>query len=278
MSKFSVLMPVSNKENPDNLKRCLDSIINQTIKPDEIVVVKDGKFGKKLDNILKKYNLKIVELNEHKGIGYALNVGIQNCTNNLIARMDSDDIALPNRFELQINRFKKNKKLTILGGQILEFDKDKIKKIRSVPTSYKEILKYSKSRNPFNHMSVMYKKDAIVKLGNYISTPNFEDYYLWINALQNNYYVENLSDIIILANNTSSTMKNRGGMKYIKPTINFQKYLLKTKYINLFEFIKNLSIRISVALIPNKIREKFYLKFLRKEEANNMIDKYKEFL
>lgn len=278
MSKFSVLMPVSNKENPDNLKRCLESIINQTIKPDEIVVVKDGKFGKKLDNILKKYNLKIVELNEHKGIGYALNVGIQNCTNNLIARMDSDDIALPNRFELQINRFKKNKKLTILGGQILEFDKDKIKKIRSVPTSYKEILKYSKSRNPFNHMSVMYKKDAIVKLGNYISTPNFEDYYLWINALQNNYYVENLSDIIILANNTLSTMKNRGGIKYIKPTINFQKYLLKTKYINLFEFIKNLSIRISVALIPNKIREKFYLKFLRKEEANNMIDKYKEFL
>lgn len=278
MNKFSVLMPVGNRENPNNLKRCLDSIINQTRKPDEIVVVKDGKFGKKLNNVLKKYDLKIIELNEHKGIGYALNIGIQNCKYNLIARMDSDDIALPNRFELQLNRFQENKNLTILGGQILEFDKENIKKVRSVPTLYKDILKYSKSRSPFNHMSVMYKKEAILRLGNYISTPHFEDYYLWIKALQNNYYVENLSEIIILANNTSSTMKNRGGLKYIKPTLNFQKYLLKTKYINIFEFIKNVFIRLTVALVPNKIRAIIYHKFLRKEEKNNLVDEYKEFL
>lgn len=278
MNKFSVLMPVGNKEKPDNLKRCLESILNQTRKPDEIVVVKDGKFGKQLNNILKKYDLKIIELNEHKGIGYALNIGIKNCKYNLIARMDSDDIALPNRFELQLNKFQENKNLTILGGQILEFDKDNIKKIRNVPTKYKDILKYSKSRSPFNHMSVMYKKDAILKLGNYISTPHFEDYYLWIKALQNNYYVENLSEIIILANNTSSTMKNRGGLKYIKPTINFQKYLLKIKYINIFEFVKNVFIRLTVAIVPNKIRTIIYHKFLRKEEKSDLIDKYKEFL
>ena len=124
----------------------------------------------------------------------------------------------------------------------------------------------------------MYKKDAILKLGNYISTPHFEDYYLWIKALQNNYYVENLSEIIILANNTSSTMKNRGGLKYIKPTINFQKYLLKIKYINIFEFVKNVFIRLTVAIVPNKIRTIIYHKFLRKEEKSDLTDKYKEFL
>ena len=129
MNKFSVLIPVSNQESPANLKRCLNSILNQTIKPNEIVVVKDGKFPIKLDEVLKEYEIKIIELNEHKGIGYALNVGIKNCKYDIIARMDSDDIALSNRFELQLNKFKKNKKLTILGGQILEFDEKKIKKI-----------------------------------------------------------------------------------------------------------------------------------------------------
>lgn len=269
MYKFSVLMPVSNKENPANLKRCLDSIFNQTIKPDEIVIVKDGLFGKNLNNILNKYNVKTIELNEHKGIGYALNVGIQNCKYNLIARMDSDDISLPNRFELQIKKFKENKDLAILGGQILEFDNDIIKKVRKVPTKYQDILKYSKKRSPFNHMSVMYKKDVILKLGNYISTPHFEDYYLWINALQNNYYVENLNEIIILANNNSSTIKNRGGLKYIKPTIKFQKYLFFNKYINIFEFIKNIFIRVLVALVPNKLRTLIYTKLLRKKCTNN---------
>lgn len=272
MNKFSVLIPVSNKENPDNLKRCLNSILNQTVKPNEIVIVKDGKFGKKLNNVLKKYELKIIELNEHKGIGYALNIGIQNCKYNLIARMDSDDISLPNRFELQLKKFRENENLTILGGQILEFDETSIKKVRSVPTKYADILKYSKKRSPFNHMSVMYKKDAILKLGNYISTPHFEDYYLWINALKNDYYVENLSEIIILANNTSFTMKNRGGLKYIKPTLNFQKYLLKSKYINVFEFIRNIFIRVVVALLPNRIRTWIYSMFLREKHNNDVVD------
>ena len=119
-------------------------------------------------------------------------------------------------------------------------------------------------------MSVMYKKDAILKLGNYMNTPHFEDYYLWINALKNNYYVENLKEIIILANNNSHTMKNRGGLKYIKPTLQFQKYLYKNQYISFLEYIKNIIIRIIVALIPNKLRTLIYTLFLRKKYKNNI--------
>lgn len=277
MNKFSVLIPVSNQESPANLKRCLNSILNQTIKPNEIVVVKDGKFPQKLNEVLKEYKLKIIELNEHKGIGYALNVGIKTCKYDIIARMDSDDIALSNRFELQLNRFKKNKKLTILGGQILEFDEKKIKKIRKVPTKYEDILKYSKRRCPFNHMSVMYKKNSILKIGNYSNIPHFEDYQLWITALKKHYYVENLDETIILANNNSNTIKNRGGLKYIKPTIKFQVFLLKANYINMFEFIKNIFIRITVAIVPNKIRAMFYNLFLRKKYKNNL-NEYKGYL
>lgn len=268
MEKFSVLMPVSNKEIASNLKRCLDSIFNQTLIPNEVVVILDGKIRKELKAVLKNYKLKIIELKKNKGIGYALNVGIQNCKYNLIARMDSDDISMPNRFELQIKKFKENKNLSILGGQILEFDNNHIKKIRKVPTEYKDILKYSKKRNPFNHMSVMYKKSTILALGNYTNSPHLEDYYLWIKALQNNYYVENLNEILILANNTTTTIKNRGGIKYIKPTINLQTYLLKSEYINIFEFLKNTLVRVFVALVPNKIRIIIYSLFLREKYTN----------
>lgn len=275
MNKFSVLMPVGNMEKPSNLKRSLDSIVNQTVKPNEIVIVKDGIFTKELNDVLKKYKLKVIELNEHKGIGYSLNIGIQNCKYDLIARMDSDDISLPNRFELQLKKFKENKNLAILGGQILEFDENNIKKLRSVPVEYKDILKYVKKRSPFNHMSVMYKKDVILKLGNYENTPYFEDYILWASAIKNNYYVENLKEIIILASNNSNTMKNRGGKKYIKPTIEFQKYLLRNKYINVFGFIKNIVIRITVAILPNKVRGFIYSTFLRKRHTVELKDIYK---
>ena len=278
MIKFSVLMPICNKEKASNLKRCLDSIFNQTLKPNEVVIVKDGILRKELNDILKLYKVKIIELKEHKGIGYALNLGIRKCKYDLIARMDSDDICMPNRFELQIKKFKENDKLTILGGQILEFDNEKIKKIRKVPTKYEDILKYAKKRCPFNHMSVMYKKETILKLGNYSNTPHLEDYYLWIEALKNNFYVENLEQIIILANNTSSTMKNRGGVKYIKPILKLQKHLLQIKYINLFEFINNTFIRVIVALVPNKIRSFIYTNFLREkysDSATSINDVYK---
>lgn len=268
MEKFSVLIPVSNKETIENLKRCLDSVFNQTLKPNEVVLVKDGILRKELNELLKKYKLKIIELKKHRGIGYALNVGIKNCKYNLIARMDSDDISLPDRFELQIKRFSENKDLKILGGQILEFEDNRIKKIRRVPTSYEKILKYSRKRSPFNHMSVMYRKDTVLEIGNYTNRPHLEDYYLWIEALRKGYYAENLSEIIILANNNSTTMKNRGGVKYIPPMFKLQKHLLEIKYINTFQFCENMLIRIFVALVPTKVRTIIYSLFLRKKYTN----------
>lgn len=268
MEKFSVLIPVSNKETVENLKRCLDSVFNQTLKPNEVVLVKDGTLRNELNDLLKNYKLKIIELKRHRGIGYALNVGVKSCKYNLIARMDSDDISMPNRFELQVNKFKENKNLKILGGQILEFEENRIKKIRKVPTTYEGIKKYSRKRSPFNHMSVMYRKDTILELGNYTNRPHLEDYYLWIEALRRNYYVENLKEIIILANNNSTTMKNRGGLKYIPPMFELQKHLLQLKYINIFEFTKNMIIRIFVALVPTKVRTLIYSTFLREKYTN----------
>jgi len=262
--KFSLLIPVWYGEEPSKLKRCLDSVMKQTVKPNEIVVVKDGIFSDELNAVLKEYKLKEIEIKESKGIGHALSVGIKSCKYDLIARMDSDDISLPNRFELQLERFAKEKDLAILGGQILEFDKD-LEKVRRVPVQYEDILKFSKSRNPFNHMTVMYRKSVILKVGNYLNKPYFEDYYLWIEVLRRGYYVENLDSILVYANFTDRTLGNRGGRKYLGPLISFQKHLLAIKYISYFTFIKNVCERVLVSLMPVKLRGFIYSHFLRKK-------------
>ena len=125
--KFSVLMCVYDKEKESNLKDCLDSIFDQTKKPNQVVVVLDGKLREGLMKILSKYKLDIFEIEERKGLIYALNYGLEKCKYDLVARMDSDDICMKNRFELLLKEFTKDKSLVLVGGQILEFDGKKIK-------------------------------------------------------------------------------------------------------------------------------------------------------
>lgn len=262
--KFSVLMCVYDKEKESNLKDCLDSIFDQTKKPNQVVVVLDGKLREGLMKILSKYKLDIFEIEERKGLIYALNYGLEKCKYDLVARMDSDDICMKNRFELLLKEFTKDKSLVLVGGQILEFDGKKIKKKRIVPISKKEIQKFSKKRNPFNHMSVMYKKEIILKLGGYPEMDYFEDYYLWMKVLKNNYSVKNIDDIVIKARSDEEHIKRRGGIKYIRHIKKFEKELYKEGYIDKKSYIINTLERTTISILPNKLRKKIYNIFLRK--------------
>ena len=262
--KFSVLMSIYNKETSSNLEQCLNSLLTQTILPTEIVVVLDGNIRDELLLILKKYKVRIIKLKHHVGLAQALKIGVSKCKYDLIARMDTDDIALPNRFKLQIKQFQEDDTLALVGGQIVEFDKKGLKNKRIVPTDYKDICIYSKTRNPFNHMTVMFKKNIIINVGNYEDIKGFEDYYLWIKILRSNYKVKNLNDILVKVRIDDNHKKRRGSLKYISYTYKFEKKLYKQKYINLLQFITNLLIRFSISIIPNKLRVKFYDNILRK--------------
>jgi glycosyltransferase involved in cell wall biosynthesis len=270
MPKISVLMSVYYKETPRNLDQCLESLANQTVPADEIVLVKDGVLPFELEETLvswqKKLPLKIVGYEENKGLAYALNYGLDYCLNELIARMDSDDICLPDRFEKQISFFEKNKNTVLLSGYISEFNEEPndILSIRKVPIEYKKIVKYLKKRNAFNHMAVMFKKSVLILIGGYEEIVGFEDYDLWIRLVQAGYRVDNIPEILVYVRIGNNMIMRRRGFRYTKEEIIFFNRQRKNHFISLVEFIVFFILRVPVRLLPPKILAVIYHYSLRR--------------
>jgi len=268
--KYSVLMSVYYKENPDYLRDSINSILGQTIKPDEFIIVKDGKLTKGLDDVLYEFHdsqiIKVIALEVNKGLGEALNIGLENCRNELVARMDSDDLSVNNRCERQLESFKNNEKLSVIGTAVSEFIDDPNVRIayKGVKITDEDIKEKMKFRNPFNHPSVMFKKSDVLKAGSYQHWFLNEDWYLWIRMMQNNSIFENIDEPLLKMRTTNDTYMRRGGWKYFVTQKRLFDYMLKNKIININEYTYNNSIRfITRLLIPNKIRKLLYLKMLR---------------
>lgn len=271
--KFSVLMSIYYKEKSDNLKLALESLINQTLKPDEIVLVEDGALTKELDELIAFYEnnykfIKVLRLQKNVGLGNALNEGLKYCKYDYVARMDSDDISVENRFEKQISYLKFNKDVDALGGYIMEFDEISYNDIslRKVPLEQEDIEKYLIKRNPMNHVTVIFKKDSVIRVGGYKDCPYFEDYFLWSRMISNNMNLRNISDILVKVRAGLKMSNRRGNIKYIKHIINFENELLKLRLINIKEYIYNCIIRSIVSLLPNKLRYFLYQRRLRDEK------------
>ena len=269
--QFSVLMSVYHKDNPQWLKQAIDSVLNNTVKPNEIVVAIDGPIGNELKKILQEYeknipNFRNVFLPENKGRGEALNKVLPMCKYDLVALMDADDINLPMRFELQLKEFEKNPSLTIVGGYIQEFDSQTNEKtsIRKVPLEDKQIKQYVKTRSPFNQVTVMLKKDDTLSVGGYQAFYTLEDYYLWTRLVKANFKMKNISEILVNVRIDKNMFARRGGYKYFKFNKEISKQMLKMGIINYPYYLFNISVRfITQVLMPNRIRALFYKKFLR---------------
>jgi glycosyltransferase involved in cell wall biosynthesis len=269
---FSVLIPVYAKENPENFTQALNSIIKQTLIPSEIVIVKDGPLTSELDNVIESFarsygNLfKIVFLEKNAGLGVALKLGVLNCSNEIIARMDSDDIASPLRFEKQIGFLGENIDIDIVGTWIAEFvnNPSEIVSVRTVPQFHQDILKFAKFRNPMNHMTVMFRKKAVLDAGNYQHFISFEDYYLWCRMLINGAKFANIPEPLVFVRRGINFVKRRGGLVYFRQEIEFQKKLYKIGFISMFEFVRNIILRGSVRLLPSFFLESLYTTILRR--------------
>lgn len=265
-------MSVYYKEKAEYLKLALNSIINQTLKPDEIVLVQDGKLTNELETVITEYSqkypaiFKTYALQQNQGLGKALNFGMQKCSYEIIARMDTDDIAEPNRFELQINEFKQDKELMLCGGQIAEFADNSNEKTgyRNVPLTHNKILKFVKKRNPFNHMTVMFKKQAVQSVGSYMDMPYFEDYWLWARMLKADYKVKNIDQVLVSVRAGQDMIARRGGLNYAKCIIRFEKSLYSIGVISLTEMIGYITLRSIVAIMPESLRLLVYRWKLRK--------------
>lgn len=271
MLKFSVLMSVYKNEKPEYLKQAIESIVNQTLMPNEIVIVKDGLLTDELNQVVKYYKdnyknlFRIIAFSENRGLGLALREGIMACYNEYIARMDTDDIALPDRFEKQFSYLVMHPEIDILGSWIKEFSNNPNNPdtVTNLPCTHEAILKFAKKRNPFRHMTVILKKSAVLKSGNYRDFLWFEDYDLWVRMLKQGYKGANLPLYLMNVRAESDMFKRRGGWKYLKQDIRFQQYLLKISFINLYYFVFNILIRVVIRIVPNSIRLVFYKCALR---------------
>lgn len=270
--KFSVLMSVYYKEKPENLDGCIESILNQDIVPNEIVIVKDGILDQELENVIDRYVriyksiFKIVELSENVGLGNALNEGLKHCSYELVARMDSDDICNYGRFRKQIEVFINNKELSVVGSYIDEYDENMEVQLstKKVPIENDKIINYLKHRNPFNHMSIMYRRSDVIDSGMYIEIRGFEDYYLWYRMLNSGYKSHNIDESLLKVRAGDSLISRRIGISYFKNELYFQKMILNEGYISFFDFIRNILIRGIPRLLPFQLLRFIYFKVIRK--------------
>lgn len=274
--EFSVLMSVYYKDNPIFFDRALKSVIDdQILKPNEIVLVKDGPLTENLENIIKKWKnrvefFNVIAFEKNRGLGEALRVGIKECKYELIARMDSDDISKPERFLKEIEIFKNNPEIDLVGSWINEFwevdNKIILQKMRQVPRTDEEIKRKLKILSAFNHPTVMYKKSKVIESGNYNEKYHYmEDYYLWVRMALNNCKFYNIQESLLLFRTTPDTYKRRGGLKFVKADYLFQKELLKNHFINLIEFFRNIFIRTCFRVMPYQMRCLVLNKILRRK-------------
>ncbi|ULJ68755.1 glycosyltransferase [Wielerella bovis] len=222
MLNFSVLLSLYHQEQPENLRQCLTSLREQTVRADEIIIVFDGTISPELENIVHDFQaalpIHIFRLPHNVGLGKALNIGIQHCTHEWIFRMDTDDIAVANRFALQTEFLAQHPHVQLLGGQISEFDDaqpNKQPENRIVPQTHDEIIQFSKKRNPFNHMTVAYRKTAVQAAGGYQHHWYMEDYNLWLRMLANGVQAANLPDILVHARTGAAMLQRRRGWQYM---------------------------------------------------------------
>ena len=272
-SKYTVLMSVYYKEKPEYLSLSIESMLNQTVKPDEFIIVKDGPLTTELDEVInnfvtaypKTFNIIVNETN--LGLGPALVKGIENSKNELIARMDSDDYVVSTRCERQLEKFREEPKLGMVGSYEAEFvdDIDNVISIHRVPSENDEIERFMHRRCSVLHPTVMYKRSAVLKSGNYQPVLLYEDYDLFARMVLE-YHIKsyNIPEPLYYIRTSEDFFKRRGGIKYAKTVLKFKWGQYRKGYMSLMDFCISGLGQAFVCVRPNSLRKSFYMKFLRK--------------
>ena len=270
--KFSVAMSVYKNDNADFFARALQSITDdQTLKPNEIVLVVDGPVGQNINAVIEEYSnkydiFKVIRLEANGGLGNALRLAVENASYELIARMDSDDVSLPTRFEEQLGVIDATG-ADVVGGFMTEFvgEENNVIGCRDVMLNNEDIKRDMKGRCAVNHVTVMYKKSAVLAAGGYIDWHYNEDYYLWIRMLLKGCTFANADKVFVNVRVGKEMYRRRGGMKYFKSEAKLQGFMLKNKLISFPRYMINVNKRLIVQLLmPNKLRGWVFKKFARK--------------
>ncbi len=270
---FSVLMSLYINERPEYFKECMESILAQTVLPSEILIVRDGPIQKEVEDLIDKYMddnpglIRTVGYDVNRGLWYALALGVRECRNELIARMDTDDICRLDRFERQLSEFRKDPRLDLCGSCIDEFEGDasNIVARRTVPLTQEDIIRYQKRRDSFNHMTVMYKRSAVLAAGNYQECPLMEDTLLWVNMLLNGAKCINIPESLVYARIGDGMYERRGGFDYFLKYRDGRRKVYETGFIGKSDYLYTLFVQFFVAMMPRHMRGVVFRKLLHRK-------------
>jgi glycosyltransferase involved in cell wall biosynthesis len=269
---FSVLMPVHGAVTAQCLHEAIASVVDQSHRPAEIVLIRDGALPTGLEGILGEWEgccgdlFRIVPLERKSGSAPALQAGLASCSSNWVARMDCDDLSVPDRFRKQLTFLADNPRIDVLGGWMAEFasDPQRITAVRKVPGTHAEVLREAPLRCPVNHPTVVYRKRAVLACGGY--EQRFEelaDYHLWAKMIRQGYRFHNLPEVLVKGRAADGLYRRRGGWPYAKAELLLEKEFLRMGLTNLPAFALNVLLRLSVRLMPGKARALVYRCLLR---------------
>jgi glycosyltransferase involved in cell wall biosynthesis len=275
--QFSVLISTYKNDDSICLKKALESIFNQSFLPTQVVLIIDGEITQDAVQVISDFKgeyseiFDLVQLPQNVGLGNALNIGIKHCKHSLIARMDADDVSDFNRFKTQIDYFNKNPNVSVVGSFVEEFhnEPNDYGSIKKVPLSNEEIKKYSSFRNPINHPSVMFKKEAIEQVGSYKEINLFEDYYLWLRLLKAGFAIENIPKCLLHFKVGNDLIGRRHGFSYLQKEYVFLKLCYSERLISASAFVTQFFSRLPLRILPKKVLLFIYNKFLR--HSSNLV-------
>ncbi len=267
--RFSLLLPVYAGDKADYFTEAFTSAVNlQTLKPDEVILVQDGPISVELDDAMEDaienspVTVLRVLLDENLGLANALTVGLTHCTYDIVARMDADDIALPNRFEVQIPRLVDGG-LDLLGAGLLEFAESTgdIGARRTPPVGTEAIVQASRFRDPFNHPTVVYRKSAVKNAGGYRDLGLMEDYWLFARMIHKGAVVDNVPDALVMYRVGDGAYARRGGWSQLRAETALQREFLRSGFVSRRQYLRNVAIRGGYRLVPESLRKIAYRRF-----------------
>lgn len=269
--QFSVLLPTYANDDAEELGTAIESVLDQTRKPDEVLIVKDGPVPVGIEETIRSYEADersrvwSVQHSENRGLGIALRTGVETVNYDYVARMDADDISVPTRFETQLTYLTEHPGTDIVGGYIAEFDADPANPIarREVPTSHSEIRRLARFRSPMNHGTVLFDRAAVLGAGNYRPVAPMEDYDLWVRMLLNGATFANIPEVLVNVRAGSELYERRGGWAYAREEARIQYEFYRRGFTSLPVCLFNSVIRVGLRVVPTSVRRKVYERFAR---------------
>ncbi|SDB07111.1 Glycosyl transferase family 2 [Pseudomonas sp. NFACC23-1] len=263
VTDFSVLMSIHASEQSNYLEACFESLLRQSLQASEVVLVEDGPLPKNLSKSIERFRsvlpLISVKLERNIGLACALNEGLRYCRHEIVARMDTDDVCVPERFEKQVKFMLRHPDIDVLGAMVEEFDSSMQHSlgIRRLPLAHTELLRFARMRSPISHPTVMFKKQAVLDVGGYPPFRKAQDYALWSLMLTKNYRMQNM-DEVLLKMRAGNSMMARRGHEYLKHELAILKFQRNIGFISFREYLFNYIVRTVVRCSPMSIKKILY--------------------